>query len=52
LFGLYFHINAYHQQKSRQELKQDRNLKARADTEIRGSDAYYLDTTGLLSWLS
>ena len=34
LFGLHFHTNPYHRSKSRQELKQGRNLKAGADAEI------------------
>ena len=33
LFGLYFSTTVYHQMKSEQELKQDRNLKAEAVAE-------------------
>ena len=33
IFGLCFHIMAYHRRKSGQELKQARNLEAEADTE-------------------
>jgi hypothetical protein len=34
LFSLHIHITVYHQKKSVQELKQGRNLKARADAEV------------------
>ena len=52
LFSLYFYITVHHQRQSRQEVLQDRNLQAGADTEATEACSLLAAFHGLLSLVS